>query len=266
VYRAIFIQSYPVEDRGMSHRRFAQGVSIAMALALSLLSAGCIPFAFVYPEVTYIPSPMVKNDDSVYVFRVDRKLKSERGGFWIAGWIARHSPEEKLSLLSRSTSGNWEAQKNITLEGGYSVPLYSTFEFHQTVLRLYRPGYETVEIRGLPWKQDIQWIRADDRTAREEALDKIWSCPKNRPWPNEVDWNQENMPNQEQLYRYVNIKVDTPEPLLFLASEYERIANVLQHCKGVSEEDRKHRTRLVNKAHYLRSLATVNAAASQSSP
>jgi hypothetical protein len=111
---------------------------------------------------------------------------------------------------------------------------YLTYTDHTMALRLYRPGFDLVEIKSWESAREVIWTPAADLAAQEQALDNLFS----------------------QLDRKCKLSTYA-ECLEFGASEYERLSREV-----VSERDSQ---RLDAKACALGDMASPKLSGSASS-
>src|SRR4029077_15165283 len=145
---------------------------LPVALAfLSCLSGCLVPYA--YPKISWTPSVSVRaNPEEVRAFRVD-----------VTGDVVDIGESDRYTLSPITPiSGDREpSQARISLEYGYYVVgialNYPVHHGHSTLLRLYRPGYQLVEIKSWEFPGKIAWIPAPDLAAQEKAVDDLLSVP-----------------------------------------------------------------------------------------
>ena len=142
---------------------------------------------------------------------------------------------------------------------------YAQTHYHHTLLlRLYRRGYETVEVGSWELHKEIVWKRAADLRGREIALDDIFSGLQHGGQVSapsvlqakfampglELNWNDSKrvdfnlQPGSESRAH--------KKALLFGADEYERLASSFA---ASTEELRDAQARLLAKAAWLRKRA-----------
>jgi hypothetical protein len=137
---------------------------------------------------------------------------------------------ERLSEIPATNTDEIPAQIKPSVTYGFVVIgialNYLTHTSHSMALRLYRPGYELVEVK--PWERvnRVAWKSAPDLEVQEKTLDTL--LPLGRLEPG----------SKSAAHR---------DALLFGAAEYERLAATAQ------AEDQ--RTRLTSKAGKLRERA-----------
>jgi hypothetical protein len=209
-----------------------------------------VPYA--YPKVSWTPSLIVgPNAEEVRAFRVD-----------VTGDIVDIMESDQFTLASVTPiSGEREpAQVRLSLEYGIYTSLRQLQPFpvhhrHSTLLRLYRPAYQLVEVKSFEFPRNINWIAAPDLMAQEKALDDLLSVPSIEAYGRDAfsdhsAWSEDVQRNPALLPGAVSAK--HKEALLFVASEYDRLALL---APTESEQDRQVRARLLSKGDSLRALA-----------
>jgi hypothetical protein len=214
------------------------------ALLLLLLPAlpGClIPYGF--PKISQTPLlSLGKEAEEIHAFRADiTRDFVDIGGTdrWTfsevtsspAGWVL---PQTKVS----ATCGIYV----------FGVALnYPVYTSHSVALKLYRPGYELVELDSWEVPGMIVWKEAPDLASQEKALDRLFlreapdSANEPRSW---VRIGRRLSPGSEGA--------EHQRVLLFGASEYERLAS---GAAASGSEEGTTCGRLRSKARELRELA-----------
>jgi hypothetical protein len=138
---------------------------------------------------------------------------------------------------------------------------YRSHTHHTVLVRLYRPGWQTVEIKAWDQVGPIAWKEAADLPARERAVDDLLST-----WGTDVQaqppWRTEGhkvpppppRPRDAQVFRNLapgSTSAWHRQALLFAASEYERLGGAAAPDKAGQEL----RQRVSEKAKRLRELA-----------
>lgn len=186
-------------------------ILLVFAIFLPLLG-GCI-FPYVGPSIAYTPS--VKLDvprEEVRAFRVD--IASSRFIPFrhdeITAMLSK-SIAERLSEVPISYEDEVPGQMKASVQ--YGVVVVGLFngvrrDHDSVALRLYRPGYDLVEIGSWEGANRVEWKPAVDVSAQEKVIDRLFS----------------------DCFRYSQAKGSgSPahrEALLFGASEYERLAKL----------------------------------------
>ncbi len=211
-------------------------LSLICALLVTVpLTSGCIlPFA--YPTLSSTPRVELGTASSnVHAFRVDF---TNHTADLIVGDRGRGT--ERLSKVSIASTGAVPAQFVPSASYGLlilGVALnYPTLTSHTVALRVYRPGFELVEIESWTRGQKITWTAAPDLASQERALDSLFPL--------------------SQLDKECTAR-EHHEALLFGATEYDRLAGEARR-----EEDQN---RLNLKAVILRERTILQNASSQKS-
>ena len=232
-------------------RRAAKQVrfsALAILLACPLLS-GCFAGGYAYPTLQFIPRTYVGAAvaNEVHAFRVD--IVDYTGSFDLSSsddYLFREipltsqgaTPALSSARFGRGWWGCWIAHN-------YHSRMHPTIR-----LRLYRPGYETVEVQPWHWPHAIDWKPAATLEAQEHAVDEVISTVgtndlyKVNPdaWDhNSVDYSMA-VPKTE-AHR---------EALQFVAGEYTRLGVV-----AWSQGDAAAAARLYDKARQIESVCAT---------
>jgi hypothetical protein len=144
---------------------------------------------------------------------------------------------ERLTELKLGNGDLVAAQTKLSLTRGYyviGVALnYPYLTHHSVAVRLYRPGFEVVEVQGI---EPVVWKPALDVKSQEEALDSLFPL------------EAKELLLVHRTLDVGSVSLDHRAALLFGAAEYERLAWV------APSEFR--RTQLLTKAAHLRELAS----------
>jgi hypothetical protein len=218
----------------------AQRCLIPMLVSLILPGLpGClIPFGF--PTISQTPLlSLGKEAEEIHAFRVDITREFvDIGG----------SDDCTLSEVTSSTAGRVFPQTRLSATYGMYVigvelnfPVYTS---HSVALKLYRPGYELVELDSWEPSKEIVWKMAPDLASQEKQLDRLFL-----------------MDNEEEESKWQLIKprlspgsksAEHRRILLFGVSEYERLATAAAASGPQAEAVRR---RLQSKAQKLKELA-----------
>ncbi|MFL5339794.1 MAG: hypothetical protein ACJ8F7_06460 [Gemmataceae bacterium] len=226
-------------------RRPAPLARLSASFLLLPALGGCLG-GYVYPTATYIPRVPVGQPaaDQVHAFRFD--IRDYSGSVDLSG-----GDEYLMHELPLNVRGNVPAQTMVGLGHGW-WGVYHTLGYRQRMnptmrVRLYRRGYETVQVGPWDWHGQVEWKPVDTLAGREKAIDDLISTRETNElykinpavWGNaRADYNLEAPQTPEQR-----------EALLFVATEYDDLAEQSQfHAK----EDI---ARLRDKARQLRELA-----------
>ena len=190
---------------------------LACCLCWPLLS-GCIICP--YPTVGYTPSVNTSApSDEIHAFRVD--FTNHYGWFFSDTKENRGKLDsrQKLSLLSVGHNSEIASQVKPAINYGVillvaDIPGTGVLHTSESIgLRLYRPGFELVEINSWELANKVEWRRVDGLAGQERVLDQLFPTDGN---------------------------TFGDEAYVFGASEYMRLSN-----EAISNDDR---TRLEAKA------------------
>ena len=213
---------------------------------------GCMNVPFYIPEVNTIPPVNLGGaSDDVHIFRVDvtERMTVEPGAAYAQGGPKAVESYE-LTEVPADTPGTTPRQVGITCRQGWRfVGVYkynSECLSHTIALRLYRPGFETIEVKCGHVPRDVEWTAAADLDAQEKALDDLLGV--------ELLETHDSLPGFLSVKR--NLEAGTTSDgqraaLRFCAGEYERLARRAAR----SADDPTTRGRLLAKASRLKSLA-----------
>jgi hypothetical protein len=211
------------------------GRTVVLSLCAALLA--CLPGCLVpvaYPSFTHVPSVELGKDyDRVYAFRVDVTEKQVDLG---------ESQCDMLTRIPLSTDST-PAQSEIAISHGVfviGVALnYPILTSHSVAVRLYRPGYELIEVKPGDKVDRADWKAAPGLASQEKALDAL--CRRIEAQKEEIFMLEPG--SAAAAHKGV---------LLFGASEYDRLAALASASDPAKEEVR---ARLAGKAQALRALA-----------
>jgi hypothetical protein len=200
--------------------------------------AGCIPVFYAYPTVSYVPGLSFGRDhDNVFAFRVDVTDDTPGPGRY------------EMRNLPISRSGYVGGQGKTSVDGGFDWDLIAGAFTHQTShtlrVRLYRPGFELIEIRSWQGTQGIQWKDAKGVVAWEKTLDRLLAPSEAAPLTQAAE-------NQFAHLEPGSASSQHQETLRFVAAEYERLATKLDLDDAEAEQACE---RCRAKAKCLRELA-----------
>ena len=214
----------------------------ALMIGISAAIPGClIPCAF--PTISQTP-PASLGDEAAeaHVFRVDiTRVYADVGGIdyytlyevpsWPQGWVL---PRTKVS-----------ATYGIFVFGiALNYPVYVS---HSLAMRIYRPGYELVELDSWDLPESITWKSVLDLHSQERALDHLFLTNEKAERAEAEHW-----PLIGRCLSAGSASKAHRRALLFGASEYERLAA----CEVAAKtENKEARGRLQSKAVELRKLA-----------
>ncbi len=193
---------------------------------LCLLLGGCMPIGYAYPTVSYVPPVALGRErEEVSLFRVDVADDDNCIDF----------PEKDqyvLRSLPLHRDGFSDPQVKLAVDYGWiwnCVSLiYDGATHHTVMVRLYRPGYQTVEIHS--WQKDrrLKWVEASSLDEQETAIDELVSTWNTAPvrLQNHVAATGFVPPRDPIVFRYLapgSALDEHQRTLQFVASEYERL-------------------------------------------
>jgi len=228
-----------------------------LAILAGLLSVGCIPLFYAYPTLAHVPAVAVDTaPDEIRAFRVD--VADQEG--------CPEFPQEDRYLLTPvrlSRTGAVPGQTAVALDYGWVwnciALVYDGHTRHSVMVRLYRPGWQTVEIKAGEKTGRVIWKEAADAAAREQAVDDLLSTWQTdgpgqleaRHQPSYLSEPGKAVPPRDTtVFRSLapgSAGAGHRQALRFAATEYDRLAERL----GVDHEAR---ARLADKAKWLREL------------
>ena len=213
--------------------------TLLICLACLPSLCGCIPY--VGPSIDYTPRfELDAPRNEVRAFRVDIASSQDSPG-WHGPFLSQTN-KERLSEVAISHRDEVPSQVKASVQHGIvliGVISHRIRESESVVVRLYRPGYELVEIG--PWERTnrVEWKLAPDLAAQEKAVDYLFGGRQDgprRPFARYGCWQEKG--SGSAAHR---------ESLLFGASEYERLAQL-----PCSDEERE---TLAKSAKHMRTLA-----------
>jgi hypothetical protein len=211
-----------------------------LGLLIFPLLPGClIPYGF--PTLSHVPGVELEQEAApVHAFRVEITRE----------WVDIGGDDAwTLTEMPLGISGSVPSETRLSATYGFLVfgialnyPVYTS---HTVALRLYRPGYELVEIDSWQLAAKIAWREAPDLEAQERVLDRLYPLGSETPEYCFVGFlsRRLNPGSKSEAHR---------EVLLFGASEYERLATSARSTLSNPEDLCK---RLAEKAKTLHTLA-----------
>jgi hypothetical protein len=215
------------------------------------LAIGCIPVGYAYPTVAFVPGVRVGAPaDEVHAFRLD--VADDQN---CIDFAHREHDRYVICPLSSSLGDRLWPQMKVAVDYGWIwnciALIYDGHTHHTLLVRLYRPGFQTIEVQSWQKGGEAKWVEAASLEAQEKAIDDLLST-----------WGTDS---QQLLGRAARASKDAPQDsavfhslaagatskghrqvLLFAASEYERLK---------SAADQAMRSRLEEKTQTLRRLA-----------
>lgn len=191
-------------------------VLVTCCLPLGLFSlAGCfLPYA--YPNLSYVPGCEISTQmQDCHVFRVDVTAYQADAGEY---------DEYSVVEIPRRPDGSYPPQFGVSVDRGVyvlgGVLNYNIGRFHSTMVRLYRPGYNLIELEPWDSSEKVQWHPAANFAEQEKAIDALLLRPLVVTSPNPAS----NSASHRNPWDggYTSWKATD----VFVIGEYERIAAV----------------------------------------
>src|SRR5579871_6636037 len=118
-----------------------------MSGLLALLFVGCMPLGYAYPTISYVrPARVGAARDEVKAFRVD-VADDDNECLEI-----KEKDRYVLTPLPLHRDGSFDPQVKIAVDYGWLLNclsvIYDSSTHHTVMVRLYRPGYRTLEIQS----------------------------------------------------------------------------------------------------------------------
>ena len=192
------------------------------AVALLPLCTGCLYYA--YPTISHTPELAVANPDgSVHAFRVDID-RTERKPLPTA-------TQYTLSSITVDSRGLIPSQLEVAHASGVLNPL-NVIEGGQhersqytMLIRLYKPGSRTIEVKAWEKSRELPWIPAAELTAQEKAIDDLLAVPSFADAPAKGTWWEMKDDKSPPFGLQPGANASNQrQSLLFAANEYQRLA------------------------------------------
>jgi len=209
-------------------------------------AAGCVPIFYAYPSFSYVPAlNLGPAHDNIFVFRVDVTDDESTPDLAKPGHY-------RFRQVHIAPHGTIVGQGKVAVDSGFYWNLiavtYAEKTDHTMRLRLYRPGFDLLEIRPYQNEAPMEWTAVSGLAAQEKVVDKLVQ-PTSKG-----TWTQTHKDDKWGLAQ-VDPGSESPEhhnALLFIASEYERLAtDMALEADDLAEAC----TRCHAKAKFLRELA-----------
>jgi hypothetical protein len=235
----------------MGRRTLVRWAMLGVGLLLCPFASGCfVPIGAAWPSVSVTP-PLQTNAaaDQVRAFRVDAVDANATLEF--------HEPSVYTFRELPVAAGGWVVpQGKAACDYGWywnCIALdFWKVKRHTVLVRLYRPGCQTVEVAAWALPKGVQWNGVADLAGQEKAVDDLVSLGTPDFWGDIL--KEENDKHSSLVFRRLGNGSDSPEhreALLFAASEYERLAKTAPDDAA----SRPLRERMEKKAAWLRDLA-----------
>jgi hypothetical protein len=205
--------------------------------AMLILSAGCIPFVpcyYAYPSISHVPSVDTEGGADVRAFRID--VAEKLNGIEYAALDSFVFTEVPV-WPKGSVAGQTQVAVDYGMVWNCIALIFTKHTSHKVLVRLYRPGYETIEIRSCEDKVRFVWTAALDLPAQEKAVDDLVAVSKDAYVPNYLvpDGSDKPLAGLDPGSTCAAHR----KALLFAASEYQRLA-----AKILDEREEGDATRL----------------------
>ncbi len=222
----------------------------AIVCLACLGTAGCMQVPFYMPEFTAVPSVQPGcSSAELHAFRVDatQRVELKEGPGPEHAVRGENFENFELTRVQPSRGGATPQQVGVNASFGWCYVGFwnycTSYTSHALALRLYRAGYETIELKPGQPASELQWQPALTLAAQEKAVDALLGVsPLERVDP--------KVSTQQRRLEPATKSAAHREALLFAAHEYERIA------RDVSPEaqEPEARARLVDKANRLKAM------------
>jgi len=210
----------------MGRRLWFRGALLAVGLLLGPLLSGCfVPLGAAWPNVAVTPALQASaSNDQVHAFRVAVRE--------VDATIEFHEPGEYVLREVPVFAGGWVSpQADVGCDYGWywnCIALsYWKLKQHTVMVRLYRPGCQTVEVGAWDLPHEVKWTGVADLAGQEKAVDDL-VCPGTADfWQDVLGQEGGGAARHGVVFRCLAAGSKSPEhrkALLFAASEYKRLA------------------------------------------
>ena len=233
-------------------RRYMRKPILGGVCLLCLASTGCLQVPFIVPEMSVVSATRPGCEPSeVHAFRVDVTQRSElkEGGPPDCKVTGENVETLQLAAIPLADDGTTTAQVAVNCATGWSYFGFWNYlkncTSHSVAVRLYRAGYETIELKPGQDPRQMQWREAVGLAAQEKAVDALLGVS-----PLEM-----NKALGETLQRRLEPGTRSTahrDALLFAAREYERLARTISADELRGDETR---AALIDKSRRVKLLA-----------
>lgn len=181
--------------------------------------AGCVPLFYAYPSISYVPTLNIgPSHDNIYVFRIDVADDASCVDF-------ADPSHYRLRQVHVTPAGKVLGQSKVAIDSGFYwngiVLTYTGHTSHTLRLRLYRAGYDAIDIRSWQGEMSLAWKDAADLESQEKAVDALLA-------PTQSNFTG-TLKHKEQGWSFEHldpgsVSREHRHALLFGAGEYERLA------------------------------------------
>jgi len=215
-------------------------------------STGCVQVPFCVPEYSVVSATRTGCDaKEVHAFRVDitQKQDLKEGPPPDCKVTGENLESLQLTRIPLADDGTTSSQVTFNCASGWSYVGFwnfvNTCTSHAVAVRLYRPGFETIELKAGHDPREMQWHEALDLAAQEKAIDNLLGA-------NPLETGKSLSNELQRRLEPGSKSTAHRDALLFASREYERIA------RAVSPDEldgSAFRARLMEKSRRLKSLA-----------
>ena len=216
---------------------------LIFALILAPNLTGCLAYA--YPDLVYTPEQPIDNKDGgAHAFRVDIEMTERKP--------QPSTSEFTLMRIPIDSGGLVPSQLEVAPASGVYDPLKigggveHERSFYTMNVRLYKPGYQTKEIKAWDKARSPMWAPAPDLLSQERAIDDLLAEPGS---DGKTTWWEAK---DKLRFQPGTVSKSQYESLMFVSSEYQRLAG--SPAAG-SANMTAVRERLQQKAIFLRTFA-----------
>ena len=240
----------------MGRSALVRWAALGVGLVLCPLLSGClVPVGAAWPSVAVTPVLQANaSGDQVRAFRVDTATSH--------GYIDLSCENEYVLSEAPLSSGGWVyPQGKVACDYFWYWNMialsYTNLRHHGVMLRLYRPGCQTVEVHSWDLPHEVKWTGVRDLAGQEKAIDELLSTRGANFWQAKHEHDL-RLPTDEQApeawFQFLAPGSKAPEhrkALLFAVSEYERLS------KAAADDaaSKPIRERMEQKAAWLRERA-----------
>jgi hypothetical protein len=209
-------------------------VSFCLPLGILFLSGCLIPYA--YPNLAYVPGCELGTQmPDCHVFRLD-----------VTAYQSDLKEDGKYTVVEipRRSDGSFPLQLGFSVDRGIYIAnpalSFNTGCLHSTRVRIYRPGYQLIELKPWDSTDKVQWQPAVNWIEQEKAIDALLQRPAIA-----IPANPSSIPTNPWAAGYISCNSTEH----FVAAECERLAAL-----APTPEDA---VRVRNKAKELRTTANT---------
>jgi hypothetical protein len=188
---------------------------LILAVALVPNLTGCLAYAF--PDIVYTPQQPIDNETGgAHAFRVDIDMTERKPKPSTVEFTLMRIPIDRGGLVPSQlevapATGVWDP-----LHVGNGAE-HESNRYTMTV-RLYRPGYETKELKAWDKARTPKWAPARDLLSQEKAVDDLLAVPGGDGKSNW--WDQKDKPS----FQPGTVSKAQRDSLLFVSNQYQDLA------------------------------------------